>query len=733
MSFVRLCEESPSRARHLFSQGVTLRKLAVLVALAVLTSVAPAAAVDQPREAGPVSYDDYLRSHLTTPAVERAERFVAKQERLGSRLAPEGGYGRAGCTLDQTYEVGDTREFWVSPSVANVPQPNKQIEATLATKSEHSYVWVETQYYAGDGPGLPEGGFVTQDETDAAAEDWEKIYGINRSYFGSEPRPDVVPKNLPPGLPSDWRDADCDYRIHILNFPIDTPGSSGSFIAGYYSSEHEYPNGNGEHESPFSNEAEMFFMNSVGLDVGSDTYAGVLAHEFFHMIQFGNDYNEATWVNEGMADIAARVNGFNDVVDGHITSYEDDPDQHLFDWKSEVSDYGQAFLFFDYLFNHYGRKEVKSTDVLEAYKSMAGLLTRTSADGAKGISRVLRTRSKKVLRKLDDYYRSGNFKKVFKDNIVANLVDDPGLAQGQFGYANRDVQVATTGSGDASPDGSTVHPYGADYYDVSGKGQLDATVEDPVAVIPAREGQPAPEGGFFSWSNRSDEMITWLQRSADLSGTTAPQLVFDHWYQIEEDWDYGYVRVSRDEGNTWDYLTTTDCGGKATDPNGNNRAAAESGGITGDSGGWVECTLDLAAYAGGPVLIRWEYDTDQAVTEPGWAVDNVKLVDGENEIWASTDFETKTASRRFTFGGDGILKWLRLKPLAKNQPLLEVIRITGDRVARSVLTRRKFNKGDGGLVLDDPAKIAGDRSIVIFSGLTPIATDPYSYSYSIER
>jgi hypothetical protein len=74
------------------------------------------------------------------------------------------------------------------------------------------------------------------------------------------------------------------------------------------------------------------------------------------MIQFSNDYNEETWVNEGMADVAAVVNGFGDVVEGHIDSYEEHPDEHLFDWTSDLGDYGQAFLYFDYFFNHYGAR-----------------------------------------------------------------------------------------------------------------------------------------------------------------------------------------------------------------------------------------------------------------------------------------------------------------------------------------------------------------------------------------
>lgn len=678
-------------------------------------------------------YDRYLRDHQSVPALKQADRFIASQERSGSRQAPGGDYGKAGCKPTQTYEVGDQRTFWVSQNVANMPQGNKEITATLAAKSDHGYEWVQNEFYVPAPGEAPEGGFVTQGEAQAALEDWEKIYDANRTYFGSEPNPDTVPKNLPPGLPRDWRDADCDKRIHILNFPIDTPGSSLGYIAGYYSSEHEYPNGNGEHESPYSNEAEMFFMNSATLNVGDDTYSGVLAHEFFHMIQFGNDYNEATWVNEGMADIAAEVNGFGDIVQGHIDAYSEDPDQHLFDWKSDVADYGQAFLFFDYLFNHYGAPEKKGTERLEAY-GLARLLTRTSADGDKGITKVLRTRGRGLLKRLDPYFRKGNFTKVFKDYLIANYLDLPDAASGQFGYANRDVKVASAGSDDQSPDGSTVYPYGGEYYEVAGEGTLDATVQDPVAIIPAKDGQPAPVGGYFSWSNRADEMITWLQRKADLSGTTAPSLSFKHWYQIEENWDYGYVRVSTDGGNTWEFVTTTDCGGRATDPNGNNRATTESGGITGNSGGWQDCTLDLTTYAGGPVLIRFEYDSDQAVTEPGWAVDDVTLTDGDKTIWATTKFETAKQSRPWKFGGDGLLKWTRIKPEAKNKPLLQVVRVTGDTIKRVALGRRRFEQGsDLGLQLAKAATVSGDKTVIVFSGLTPIATDPYPYTYKINR
>ena len=493
------------------------RILAGLVALGLTaTAFAPtsvAAPARGPQE-GAASLDGHLLGHLGYPAVGQAEEFVGRQEQLGERPATtaQGGnarYGREGCKPEKTYKAGDERKFWVSQQQAG----NTQIDAVLASKSRHGYIWVQKEFYLGVDADLPEGGFVTKSEADRAGASWDKIYGVDRRYFGKEPNPAYDAVNLAPGLPKDWRDADCDPRVHILNFPIDAGGTSLSFIAGYFSSEHEYPNGNGEHESPFSNEAEMFFMNSLLLDTGDATYNGVLAHEFFHMIQFSNDYNEETWVNEGMADVAAIVNDFGDVVDGHISDFESEPDQSLIDWSSTLGDYGQAFLFFDYLFNKYGAKEDTSTGKLEAYLPLARILTKTKADGIEGITKVLRKRSATLEGGLPRYFSNGGFAKVYRDWLVANYLDDPSFKSGQFGYNHRDVKVAEADGDETqeqSDEDTSVHPYGADYYGFTGNGELASEYTDPVAIIPATEGQPEPTGGFFGWGNRGDEMLTWL-------------------------------------------------------------------------------------------------------------------------------------------------------------------------------------------------------------------------------
>jgi hypothetical protein len=722
-----------------------LRRMAIaLVAVSLMSLPAASAArslkVDVPKKS--LTIDDHLLGHLHYPAVEQAEKFVDGQQGVRRPRVKKGAtWGYKGCKPPPELEVGAEKQFWVYSYDLG---QNTEITAVLAAKSPHGYLWVQKEYFAPAPQPLPADGVVTTAEAEDALVDWEKIYDIDRLYFGAEPNSKSPATNLAPGLPRGWRDADCDPHVSILNFPIDTPVAGIpptpglSFVAGYYSSEHEYPNGDGEGESPTSNQAEMFFMNSQQLDVGSDQYAGVIAHEFYHMIQFSNDFNEATWVNEGMADVAIEVNGFADEVQGHVDAYQDAPDDHLLDWGGGLADYGQAFLFFHYLFTHYGAPENTSTDQLEAY-GLAELLTRTGPDSTKGITKVLEARPRSLTRKLHKYFRKGTFNKVFRDYLVANYLDHSDLSHGEFGYGARDVHVKSeaeqaTPPGTSAPNeiSSTVHPYGADYYEFAAntEGVLAVTVDDPVAVIPATEGQPEPAGGYFAWSNRADEMLTYLQRRADLRKATTPQLVWRYWYQIEEDWDYAYVRVSTDGGKTWEFQNTSECGGRASNPNGNNRAVTESGGITGDSAGWQECTLDLAAYAGKNVLVRFEYDTDQATTEAGYVVDDVRLVDGDKNVWPTTNFERKRTP--FKFGGDGIMRWFRIKPLAKNKPLIQVVRISGDSVQRRVMTRKKFSKSADGLSMKKPVPVSGDRAIAIFSGITPIATDPFNYSYQLQ-
>jgi len=118
------------------------------------------------------------------------------------------------------------------------------------------------------------------------------------------------------------------------------------------------------------------------------------------------------------------------------------------------------------------------------------------------------------------------------------------------------------------------------------------------------------------WSNRGDSMDSRLTRHLDLRGVTAATLDFRAWYDLEDQFDYVYLSASSDGGKTWKILP-----GRRTTP---DRATGNNYGVgwTGSSGpapDWVDEEVDLSAFAGSDILLRFEYVTDQSANGQGFA------------------------------------------------------------------------------------------------------------------
>jgi immune inhibitor A len=140
----------------------------------------------------------------------------------------------------------------------------------------------------------------------------------------------------------------------------------------------------------------------------------------------------------------------------------------------------------------------------------------------------------------------------------------------------------------------------------------------------------APHDGNYEAASGGGHGLT--DRMLALNTPVGGTLTFWTWYDIEEEWDFGFVEASTDGGASWTPLAGS-ITRTSNNPN-NSSAWANSlvGGqastdtaITGNSGGWVEATFTLPA-AGG-VLVRFSYYTDEAVNGQGWFIDDVS-VDG---------------------------------------------------------------------------------------------------------
>lgn len=162
----------------------------------------------------------------------------------------------------------------------------------------------------------------------------------------------------------------------------------------------------------------------------------------------------------------------------------------------------------------------------------------------------------------------------------------------------------------------------------------------PTKVVTLAE----PHSGENMWWSNNDQDWAKNTLSREVAVPNAADAKFWMWndYVIEEDWDYGFVEVSTDGGNTWTEQKVYDeAGGEVTtgddyaDPNG--RMADYGGkkyGLTGDSHGWQHQYVDLSQWAGQTISIRMLQATDAAFLERGWFADDFSVTGGGETVWS---------------------------------------------------------------------------------------------------
>ncbi len=567
------------------------------------------------------------------------------------------------------YQVGDVIPFWVS----NVDDNRHfQIEAELIYRNDVVYVWVER--------GQPYDRERIVRSVDRFA---EETYPRVRAFFGSEWNPGV----------------DGDPRLHILHAT-----DLGESIAGYYSSADEFS----RLANVYSNEKEMFYINLEWLNSTRDYeyYETVLAHEFQHMVHWYNDRNEETWVNEGMSELAQEIAGYSPDI-GFASIYMEVPDTQLNTWSDDpggnAEHYGSAYLFMAYFLQRFGEE-------------MTQAVVARPANGTLGFTQALAQAGQDL-----------TFEDVFADWVVANYVNDPNALErpGVYGYRQLDLPRPALDKAYRSypirPRRSTVFNFGVDYVALQGSGDITIRFQ---GATETRLADVEPYSGRWAWwSNRADDSDTRLTRRFDFRDVAPGQpLVMEvaMWYDIEDDYDYGYVLVSRD-GRKWDILE----GPRTTreNPSGNSFGPAYTAESTTDPGSktpeWILEEIDLSDYAGEQVWIRFEYVTDDAVNYPGWFIDDIRIP----AIGYSTDFED---------GPDGWESegWI----LTDNRlPQLWLLQVMAFQDGELVSVQRVPVHPDGTAQVRVNGLGRGNEAVLAISGLTPVTTEPAAYEYRIDR
>ena len=244
---------------------------------------------------------------------------------------------------------------------------------------------------------------------------------------------------------------------------------------------------------------------------------------------------------------------------------------------------------------------------------------------------------------------------------------------------------------------TTVHNYAARYVELPrGPIHLHLSAARASRVIPT----DPHSGATFWWSDRADSYDATLTRPVDLRTEASASLTFWTWYEIEKEYDYGYVEASTDGGATWQTLKGT--GTTSADPLGHNLG----NGYTNVSGNgkepaWVQERVDLTPYAGKEILVRFEYVTDEGRALGGFALDDIEL---------STGFGDDAEAGDAGWVANG---FVRSTNVVAERWVVQVIRFAADRatVTRSLVT-------DGTLELDLDA--SSDRRPPLLA-VTPLA------------
>jgi immune inhibitor A len=134
------------------------------------------------------------------------------------------------------------------------------------------------------------------------------------------------------------------------------------------------------------------------------------------------------------------------------------------------------------------------------------------------------------------------------------------------------------------------------------------------------------EGEYSFFGGKGDQIDNTLTvaESVYLPEASAISLDFMTWYNIEENWDFGFVQISTDGGETWASLES----GRTTDAltsDGYPAIKDNLPGYTGRSDGWINEVIDLSEYAGQEIQLQFRYMTDWGTSLEGMFVDNIKL------------------------------------------------------------------------------------------------------------
>jgi len=376
-------------------------------------------------------------------------------------------------------------------------------------------------------------------------------------------------------------------------------------------------------------------------------YEGTFAHEWQHLLHYYTDPAETTWLNEGLSDVAQSLVGYVDTRltidqighDSHVNCYQgwgsvltpanpnprdcNGAQNSLNLWDEGpaagvLADYGHAYQFLLYLYDHFGQ------DILTRLHNDGDLQGLASVDAA------LDAKGADLYAVLHDFQAS-----TLLDRIVDHWFGIV-LGEQKSKVTSASVNSLVNLDNPRSYEQPGAAPNGADYIllrkadgkPLKGK-DLRSLKFQGASTLPAQplawtvvDDDPDRPGNPVLWSGDG----AWVDAFAVTEVTVPasdPTLRFVAKYGAEQDYDYWFVYVSTDGGQTYTNITDT----AIDNPRVSESSIGFGPGISGTTDGFEEHAFDLSAYAGQSVLLGLRYVSDPLVFEGGLLVDDITVGD----------------------------------------------------------------------------------------------------------
>ena len=288
------------------------------------------------------------------------------------------------------FNVGDSKTFW-RYSFTVMPPTWEQADATCRAVGEHCYVFVSDEEWNVN---------MDQSEVDTIL-DYLENTTMNGDDFGAIQMDLEIFGEIPNELDNDEK---------IIVYYSALGSYNGTMFDGYFSAYNQLTEAEAATVNPpgHSNECEMIYMTCYPLAPAEPIRISVLSHELQHMIHWGQDANEDTWVDEGMAELAMVHFGMPDP----INTFNGNANYSLNMWDQQWKDYVKVLLFFTYLDEQVNNSENFIADVVaEPLNGIAGIRAQ-----------------------LEELNYPLPFEEIFLNWTIANYLDEADIYDGNYHY-----------------------------------------------------------------------------------------------------------------------------------------------------------------------------------------------------------------------------------------------------------------------------------------------------------